>query len=88
MAKRNIDYRIAPMKDDILKLIDKVDDLEQMIFNCDAKRRDEYKLINDRITEAFDIIKMIERLLIFMGLQKQQLYILPSIWQTIWENLM
>jgi len=61
MAKRNIDYRIAPMKDDILKLIDKVDDLEQMIFNCDAKRRDEYKLINDRITEAFDVIKMLER---------------------------
>ena len=61
MAKRNIDYRIAPMKDDILKLIDKVDDLEQMIFNCDAKRRDEYKLINDRITEAFDVIRMLER---------------------------
>ena len=61
MAKRNIDYRIAPMKDDILKLIDKVDDLEQMIFNCEAKRRDEYKLINDRITEAFDVIKMLER---------------------------
>ena len=61
MAKRNIDYRIAPMKDDILKLIDKVDDLEQMIFNCDAKRRDEYRLINDRITEAFDVIKMLER---------------------------
>ena len=61
MAKRNIDYRIAPMKDDILKLIDKVDDLEQMIINCEAKRRDEYKLINDRITEAFDVIKMLER---------------------------
>jgi hypothetical protein len=61
MAKRNIDYRIAPMKEDILKLIDKVDELEQMIFNCDAKRRDEYKLINDRITEAFDVIKMLER---------------------------
>ena len=61
MAKRDTDYRIAPMKDDILKLIDKVDDLEQMIFNSDAKRRDEYKLINDRITEAFDVIKMIER---------------------------
>ena len=61
MAKHNIDYRIAPMKDDILKLIDKVDDLEQMIFNCEAKRRDEYKLINDRITEAFDVIKMLER---------------------------
>ena len=61
MAKRDTDYRITPMKDDILKLIDKVDDLEQMIFNSDAKRRDEYKLINDRITEAFDVIKMIER---------------------------
>ena len=61
MAKSNTDYRIAPMKEDILKLIDKVDELEQMIFNCDAKRRDEYKLINDRITEAFDVIKMLER---------------------------
>tara|TARA_R100001143_G_C3271573_1_gene92412 strand:+ start:284 stop:451 length:168 start_codon:yes stop_codon:yes gene_type:complete len=49
------------IKNDILKLTYKVDDLEQMIFNCDAKRRDEYKLINDRITEAFDIIKMLER---------------------------
>ena len=48
-------------KKDILKLIDKVEDLEQMIYNCDAKRRDEYKLINDRITEAFDIIKILER---------------------------
>jgi len=61
MAKSKVDYRIAPIKDDILKLIDKVDDLEQMIFNCNAKRRDEYKLINDRITEAFDVIKMLER---------------------------
>jgi hypothetical protein len=61
MAKSNTDYRIAPMKEDILKLIDKVDELEQMIFNCDAKRRDEYKLINDRITEAFDVIKILER---------------------------
>ena len=55
------DYRIAPMKEDIMRLIDKVDNLEQMIFNCDARRKDEYKLINDRVTEAFDIIKMIER---------------------------
>ena len=61
MAKSKVDYRIAPIKDDILKLIDKVDDLEQMIFNCNAKRRDEYKLINDRITEAFDVIKILER---------------------------
>ena len=49
------------IKNDILKLTYKVDDLEQMIFNCDAKRRDEYKLINDRITEAFDVIRMLER---------------------------
>ena len=61
MNKRSTDYRIAPIKEDILKLIDKVDELEQMIFNSDAKRRDEYKLINDRITEAFDVIKMLER---------------------------
>jgi len=46
---------------DILKLIDKVDELEQMIINSNAKRRDEYKLINDRITEAFDVIRMLER---------------------------
>ena len=56
-----VDYRIDPMKKDILALIDKIEDLEQMIFNCNAKRRDEYKLINDRITEAFDVIKMLER---------------------------
>ena len=61
MVIPNTDYRIEPMKKDILKLIDKVEDLEQMIFNCNAKRRDEYKLINDRITEAFDIIKILER---------------------------
>ena len=61
MNKRSTDYRIAPIKEDILKLIDKVDELEQMIFNSDAKRRDEYKLINDRITEAFDVIRMLER---------------------------
>ena len=56
-----VDYRIEPMKKDILKLIDKVEDLEQMIYNCNAKRRDEYKLINDRISHAFDIIKILER---------------------------
>ena len=63
MSKRDTDYRIEPMKDDIMKLIDKVDDLEQMIFNSDAKRRDEYKLVNDRITEAFDTIKILEIML-------------------------
>ena len=48
-------------KEDLLKLMDKVDDLEQMIFNQGAKNRDNYKLINDRITEAFDIIKILEK---------------------------
>ena len=48
-------------KEDLLKLMDKVDDLEQMIFNQGAKNRDNYKLINDRISEAFDIIKILER---------------------------
>ena len=61
MTTLSPDYRIAPMKEDIMRLIDKIDSLEQMIFNCDARRKDEYKLINDRVTEAFDIIKMIER---------------------------
>ena len=48
-------------KEDLLKLMDKVDDLEQMIFNQGAKNRDNYKLINDRINDAFDIIKTIEK---------------------------
>ena len=46
---------------DMLKLMDKVDDLEQIVFNQGAKQRDNYKLINDRVDEAFDVIKMLER---------------------------
>ena len=46
---------------DLLKLIDKVEDLEQIVINQGAKQRDNYKLVNDRISEAFDVIKMIER---------------------------
>ena len=56
-----VDYRIKPMKEDILKLMDKVDSLEQMVYNLNAKTKDQYKLVNDRINEAFDIIKMLER---------------------------
>jgi len=41
--------------------MDKVDDLEQIVFNQGAKQRDNYKLVNDRIDEAFDVIKMLER---------------------------
>ena len=61
MVLPNADYRIDPIKKDILKLIDKVEDLEQMIFNCNAKRRDEYKLINDRISELLERTLAIER---------------------------
>jgi|TARA_R100000963_G_C4614933_1_gene84159 hypothetical protein len=46
---------------DLLKLIDKVEELEQMIINQGAKQKDNYKLVNDRIDEIFDIIKMLER---------------------------
>ena len=46
---------------DMLKLMDKVDDLEQIVFNQGAKQRDNYKLVNDRVDEAFDVIKMLER---------------------------
>ena len=53
--------KVKVIEEDLLKLMDKVDDLEQMIFNQGAKNRDNYKLINDRITEAFDIIKILER---------------------------
>ena len=53
--------KIEMIMKDMLKLMDKVDDIEQMVFNQGAKHRDDYKLINDRITEAFDIIKILER---------------------------
>ena len=53
--------KVKVIEEDLLKLMDKVDDLEQMIFNQGAKNRDNYKLVNDRITEAFDIIKILER---------------------------
>jgi hypothetical protein len=46
---------------DLLKLIDKVEDLEQIVINQGAKQRDNYMLVNDRVDEAFDVIKMIER---------------------------
>ena len=53
--------KVKVIEEDLLKLMDKVDDLEQMIFNQGAKNRDNYKLVNDRITEAVDIIKILER---------------------------
>jgi len=46
---------------DLLKIIDKVESLEQMIINQGAKQKENYKLVNDRIDEIFDIIKMLER---------------------------
>ena len=53
--------KIEMIMKDMLKLMDKVDDLEQIVFNQGAKQRDNYKLVNDRIDEAFDVIKMLER---------------------------
>ena len=53
--------KVKVIEEDLLKVMDKIDDLEQMIYNQGAKNRDNYKLINDRITEAFDIIKILER---------------------------
>jgi len=53
--------KVEMIMKDMLKLMDKVDDLEQIVFNQGAKQRDNYKLINDRVDEAFDVIKMLER---------------------------
>jgi len=53
--------KVKVIEEDLLKVMDKIDDLEQMIYNQGAKNRDNYKLINDRITEAFEIIKILER---------------------------
>ena len=52
---------IESVKRDMLKMMDKLDEHEQMFINLQRSRSDDYKLINDRITEAFDIIKMLER---------------------------
>jgi chromosome segregation ATPase len=46
---------VDKVKKDISKLIEKTDDLEQMIYNLNAKTKDQYKLINDRINEAFNL---------------------------------
>ena len=61
MVLPNADYRIDPIKKDILKLIDKVEDLEQMIYNLNAKTKDQYKLANDRINELRERLFAIER---------------------------
>ena len=52
---------IEEIKRDMLKMMDKLDDYEQMFINLQRKHIDDYKLVNDRITEIFDIIKMLER---------------------------
>ena len=61
MVLPNADYRIDPIKKDILKLIDKVEDLEQMIYNLNVKTKDQYKLANDRISELLERLFAIER---------------------------
>ena len=53
--------KVEMIMKDLLKLIDKVEDLEQIVINQGAKQRDNYKLVNDRVDEAFDVIKMLER---------------------------
>ena len=53
--------KIEMITKDLLKLIDKVEDLEQIVINQGAKQRENYMLVNDRVDEAFDIIKMLER---------------------------
>ena len=52
---------IEEIKRDMLKMMDKLDEHEQMFINLQLKHIDDYKLINDRITELFDIIKMLEK---------------------------
>ena len=52
---------IESVKKDMLKMMDKLDDHEQMFINLQRRISDDYKLINDRITEILDIIKMLEK---------------------------
>ena len=52
---------IEEIKRDMLKMMDKLDDHEQMFINLQRKHIDNYKLGNDRITELFDIIKQLEK---------------------------
>ena len=52
---------IESVKRDMLKMMDKLDEHEQMFINLQLRHSDDYKLINDRITEAFDIIRMLEK---------------------------
>mgnify|MGYP001190836193 CR=1 FL=1 len=54
-------YLTEKVKRDMLKMMDKLDEHEQMFINLQRRRSDDYKLINDRITEIFDIIKMLEK---------------------------
>ena len=52
---------IESVKKDMLKIMDKLDDHEQMFINLQRKQIDNYKLVNDRITELFDIVMMLEK---------------------------
>ena len=52
---------IEEIKRDMLKMMDKLDDHEQMFINLQRKQIDNYKLVNDRITELFDIVMMLEK---------------------------
>ena len=52
---------IESVKRDMLKMMDKLDDHEQMFINLQRKHIDNYKLVNDRITDLFDIINQLEK---------------------------
>ena len=60
MVAGRVDNMKADVKD-ILKLMDKADDVEQMVINVDAKYKDRYKLVNDRINELLERIVIIEK---------------------------
>ena len=60
MVVGRVDNMKADVKD-ILKLMDKADDVEQMVINVDAKYKDRYKLVNDRINELLERIIIIEK---------------------------
>ena len=61
MVVPRTDYRIEPMKQNIIRIMDRVDDLERRIDKLNTKIDDDYKLVNDRVDVAFDIIKILER---------------------------
>ena len=48
-------------KQDMLKMINKMEDLEQQMINIKHKLKEQYILINDRYNSAFEQIHELER---------------------------